>query len=103
FKGYLRQRIPIVCAIHQTDLLRSNKKFDFVVPSTGDSETLNDAWKNSNHAVCIVGFDDGRNGGSFLLKNNYSTFGSNGLTWITYKDFMLYLSYALVLGDFKQL
>ena len=103
FKGSLRQRIPIVCAIHQTNLLRSNKKFDFAVPSTGDPETLNDAWKSSNHAVCIVGFDDNRNGGSFLLKNNYSTFGSNGLAWITYKDFMLYLSYALVLGDFKQL
>jgi len=101
FKGYLSQKIPIVCAIHQTDMLRGNKQIDFVLPAAGDSEIKGDTYKNSNHAICIVGYDDRRNGGAFLVKNNYSSFGVNGRSWINYADFFKYLSYALVLGDFE--
>jgi hypothetical protein len=101
FKEFLRQNIPIVCAIHQTNMLRGNIQLDLVLPAGGDPEINDNSYKNSNHAICVLGFDDHHNGGSFLVKNNYSSFGVNGRAWINYADFLKYLSYALVLGDFE--
>lgn len=49
------------------------------------------------HALCIVGYDDNKNGGSFEIMNSYGTsFGENGFVWITYNDMKLYLKEAYV-------
>lgn len=50
------------------------------------------------HAMCIVGYDDTKYGGSFELMNSYGTnFGDNGFVWISYKDIVKYLDEAYVL------
>ena len=40
------------------------------------------------HAMCVVGYDDYLNGGSFLLMNSWGTqWGKDGFTWVRYSDF----------------
>ena len=40
------------------------------------------------HAMCVVGYDDTINGGSFRIVNSWGTgWGDNGYFWLSYKDF----------------
>ena len=40
------------------------------------------------HAMCVVGYDDNKYGGSFLIMNSWGTdWGNNGYTWVKYMDF----------------
>jgi hypothetical protein len=49
------------------------------------------------HAMCIIGYDDSKFGGSFELMNSYGPeFGDNGFVWITYADIKKYLNEAYV-------
>ncbi len=42
----------------------------------------------SGHAMCLVGYDDNKNGGSFLLQNSWGTdWGKGGRAWVSYADF----------------
>jgi hypothetical protein len=44
--------------------------------------------EQNGHAMCIVGYDDNKFGGSFELLNSYSyQFGDEGYVWISYEDF----------------
>ena len=50
------------------------------------------------HAMCIVGYDDTKYGGSFELMNSYGTeFGDKGFVWISYSDIKKYLNEAYVI------
>ncbi|MEJ0029233.1 MAG: DUF4384 domain-containing protein [Bacteroidota bacterium] len=47
------------------------------------------------HAVCVVGYDDTKFGGSFEVVNTWGKdWGVQGYTWIRYKDFGDYFPYA---------
>jgi hypothetical protein len=96
-KALLIQQRPVICAIHITPFLSGYKDFDFI-PVSGVDDVVNN--KNSNHAICILGFDDDRKTGSFLLKNNYQAFGNDGFIWMKYADFLKYFTYAISLKDF---
>lgn len=49
------------------------------------------------HAMCIVGYDDNKYGGSFELMNSYGqNFGDNGFVWISYADMKRYMQEAYV-------
>ncbi len=40
------------------------------------------------HAMCVVGYDDYKNGGSFLIMNSWGTeWGKDGFAWVRYSDF----------------
>ena len=40
------------------------------------------------HAMCVVGYDDDLNGGSFRIVNSWGTdWGDNGFFWLSYDDF----------------
>lgn len=42
----------------------------------------------SGHAMCIVGYDDNKSGGSLLLQNSWGTdWGNGGRAWVSYDDF----------------
>ena len=44
--------------------------------------------ENGLHAVTLIGWNDSKNGGSFLFQNSYGTdWGDNGYFWLTYRDF----------------
>ncbi|MEO6733506.1 MAG: C1 family peptidase [Ferruginibacter sp.] len=54
----------------------------------------------SNHAVCIVGYDDNKFGGAFEVMNSWGTdWGNKGFFWLTYDQIMKYGAYALELMD----
>ncbi len=53
-----------------------------------------------NHAMCIVGFDDNKAGGSFEVMNSWGTeWGDKGFFWLPYEMLEQYGSYALELMD----
>lgn len=62
----------------------------------------NDTWtpspfqtKRGNHAMVVVGYDDSKNNGSFLIQNSWGTsWGKNGRIWIRYNDLIDYLNAA---------
>ncbi|MEZ5013750.1 MAG: C1 family peptidase [Chitinophagales bacterium] len=46
---------------------------------------------HQQHAMCIVGYDDNKFGGAFLVMNSWSTlWGDNGYIWIKYDDWALF-------------
>lgn len=41
-----------------------------------------------NHAMCVVGYDDNKYGGAFLIMNSWGiNWGNGGFTWVRYFDF----------------
>ena len=56
------------------------------------------------HAMCIIGYDDNRNGGSFEIMNSYGRqYGDQGYIWIKYKDLkaLTHEAYVLSIDGFK--
>ena len=68
----------------------TNKSFQSKqTSSSGKWTLLGKLDENSGHAMCIIGYDDYKYGGSFEVMNSYSNnFGDDGFVWITYSDFI---------------
>ena len=50
---------------------------------------------HGGHAMCVVGYDDNRYGGSFEVQNSWGTsWGNNGYIWIEYNDFAAFVHEA---------
>ena len=51
--------------------------------------------KLGKHSMCIVGYDDEKAGGAFLVLNSWGeSWGADGFTWVRYDDFVRYANYA---------
>lgn len=51
------------------------------------------------HAMCVVGYDDNKNGGAFEVMNSWGEdWGDNGFFWIKYADFIKHVDdcYSLI-------
>jgi hypothetical protein len=47
------------------------------------------------HAQCVVGYDDKKYGGAFLLMNSWGPqWGNNGFAWVRYRDFRYFVREA---------
>ncbi len=47
------------------------------------------------HAMCVVGYDDEKFGGAFLVMNSWGTdWGKDGYTWMKYDDYGRYIRWA---------
>lgn len=47
------------------------------------------------HAQCVVGYDDRKYGGAFLIMNSWgSQWGNNGFAWVRYSDFKYFVREA---------
>ena len=47
------------------------------------------------HAICVVGYDDKKYGGAFLIMNSWTAkWGNNGFAWIRYPDFKYFVREA---------
>jgi hypothetical protein len=54
------------------------------------------------HAMCVVGFDDDKYGGSFEIVNSWgSDWGNGGYMWVRYADFAAQTRYAFEMIPFK--
>lgn len=50
------------------------------------------------HALCVVGYDDNKYGGAFLIMNSWgTTWGNGGFTWVKYSDYATDTKYAFQL------
>jgi hypothetical protein len=53
------------------------------------------AGTTGGHAMCVIGYDDEKYGGSFEIVNSWGTnWGNNGFIWVRYADFATYSKYA---------
>jgi hypothetical protein len=81
-KAALKQKQPVVTAIVQETFFYNNKgNYSITFPANYQQNSA-----SANHVVCIVGFNDTVNGGSFLVKNNYTSWGLNGFSYVRYTD-----------------
>lgn len=103
-KSALANRHPVIIGMWQNDFVRNLivPAIDYELP---DQPTLDHVAKYpkgiSNHAACILGFDDQYNGGTkgyFLLKNNFENWGDGrGFCWMPYSYLipMIYEAYYI--------
>lgn len=55
------------------------------------------------HAMCVVGYDDNKEGGAFEIQNSWGTdWGNAGYIWIRYNDFATFTKYAFEFIDFQK-
>ena len=93
-KYYLANDVPIVIGAFvdedfQNLSSESNGLWNY---RSEESETL------GGHAMCILGYNDYKYGGAFLVRNSWgTTFGSNGNVWIKYSDFKKVIGEAWVI------
>ncbi|RXK57495.1 peptidase C1A papain [Lacibacter luteus] len=64
---------------------------DLWVPAPGDQSMMG----FGGHAMCVVGYDDKKYSGSFLIMNSWGQeWGVNGFAWVRYGDFKNYVREA---------
>ena len=64
---------------------------DLWVPASGDESMQG----FGGHAMCVVGYDDKKYTGSFLIMNSWGPqWGSNGFAWVRYGDFKKFVREA---------
>jgi len=57
---------------------------DVWIPSQQDYEME----QFGGHAMCVIGYDDYKQGGAFQIMNSWGPeWGNNGIAWVRYKDF----------------
>lgn len=60
-------------------------------PEAGDNQMVG----FGGHAMCVVGYDDKKYGGSFLIMNSWGPeWGNNGFGWVRYQHFNFYVREA---------
>lgn len=60
-------------------------------PEPGDQQQMG----FGGHAMCVVGYDDRKYGGAFLIMNSWGPeWGNNGFAWVRYGDFRTFVREA---------
>jgi hypothetical protein len=89
-KEALNHEYPVVIGV---ELRKSFNKEQ--MKGTGLWKPTNDEKAEGHHAMCVIGYDDTKFGGSFEVMNSYGAdFGDNGFVWIRYADFKKYVKEA---------
>ena len=80
---------PVVIAMHlPSSFMHAGSNWD-------GQDTDVDPSKHGYHAMCVIGYDDYKDGGSFQIMNSWgSTWGDKGFVWVRYDDFAKYVDQA---------
>lgn len=91
-KENLAQGAPVVIGMMVgQSFMQSMKGQDVWEPESGDENMMG----FGGHAMCVVGYDDNKYGGAFLLMNSWGPeWGNNGFAWVHYSDFNFYVREA---------
>jgi hypothetical protein len=91
-KENLAQGAPVVIGMMVgQSFMQSMKGQDVWQPESGDENMMG----FGGHAMCVVGYDDTKYGGAFLLMNSWGPeWGNNGFAWVNYNDFTTYVREA---------
>jgi hypothetical protein len=79
----LTYNYPVVIGIYLTEsfMKGSSLSYGHYKPVAGESYV-------GGHAMCVIGYDDNKFGGSFEVMNSYGPeYGDKGYVWVSYKDF----------------
>ncbi|MGB1315576.1 MAG: C1 family peptidase [Chitinophagales bacterium] len=87
-KQNLAQGAPVVIGMMVGGSFMQNMKGkDTWIPTSADLKQ----YGFGGHAMCVIGYDDYKDGGSFQLMNSWgSDWGNNGVAWVRYSDFSLF-------------
>ncbi|MDR1507578.1 MAG: C39 family peptidase [Treponema sp.] len=91
-KKSLSEGKPVVVGIICPDSFANPGKEVWYPPESPDSPA-------GGHAICVVGYDDGKYGGAFEIQNSWDTnWGNDGYIWIPYEVFerFAYHGYELI-------
>ncbi len=73
---------------------------DVWIPSDDDRSMMG----FGGHAQCVVGYDDAKYGGAFLIMNSWGPqWGNNGFAWVRYRDFQYYVREAYGLEPMQKI
>jgi hypothetical protein len=88
----LAQGAPVVIGMMVgQSFMQSMMGKDIWVPAPGDQQMMG----FGGHAMCVVGYDDKKYGGSFLIMNSWGQeWGNNGFAWVRYGDFQTFVREA---------
>ena len=95
----LANRMPVIIGANITESL-----YAIEIDSNGDA-----IWRPSpedepagGHAMCVIGYDDSKNGGSFRIVNSWGKdWADGGYFWVSYTDFVAFVSEAYVIRPYK--
>ena len=91
-KQNIAQGAPVVIGMMVgQSFMEPMKGQDVWEPESGDDNMMG----FGGHAMCVVGYDDNKYGGSFLLMNSWGPeWGNNGFAWVPYGDFEYFVREA---------
>ncbi len=91
-KQHLAQGAPVVIGMMVGGTFMNDMRGqDTWIPSRGDY----DASGFGGHAMCVIGYDDYKEGGSFQIMNSWGEeWGKKGVAWVRYKDFDFFVREA---------
>ena len=76
----------IIIAMHVPNSFSYAQGVENWTPESGEAD---DVESHGGHAMCVIGYDDNKNGGSVQIMNSWGDYwGKNGIIWVKYKDFL---------------
>ena len=98
-KNLVFNGFPVIIGVEVSKSLYSYRSDNEAgVSSTGLWSPQNNEKKEGGHAMCIVGYDDYKYGGAFLIVNSWGKdYGDDGYIWIKYGDFKSNVKEAYIL------
>jgi hypothetical protein len=92
-KTALNNKLIVSVGVELTESFENGTAVSFGMWAPKYGETL-----IGGHAMCVVGYDDNKYGGSFEVMNSWGDkYGDNGFVWIKYADFAKLVSEAYVI------
>ncbi len=84
-KQNIAQGAPVVIGMSVGGTFEEMNGIESWVPTDDD---YNNKESFGGHALCVIGYDDNKDGGSFQIMNSWGDdFGANGLFWMPYQHF----------------
>ena len=92
-KMALNSKLPVLVGVYLTESFMKGSVLGNGVWSPKAGEKM-----LGGHAMCVIGYDNNKNGGSFEVMNSYGKeYGDNGFVWIPYNDFANLVGEAYVM------
>jgi hypothetical protein len=91
-KQHLSQGAPVVIGMMVGgSFMRGMEGQDVWLPESADYDMSG----FGGHAMCVIGYDDYKEGGAFQIMNSWGTaWGNKGVAWVRYKDFDYFVKEA---------
>ncbi len=84
-KQNLAQGAPVVIGMSVGGTFEELNGIESWIPNDDD---YNNKDNFGGHALCVIGYDDNKDGGSFQIMNSWGDdFGANGIFWMPYQHF----------------